>query len=226
MAVEAAQSDLAMLKKMQTNQGDFSFKAEKDHALFHEHQLGEQLNHSVQETRRADFSLLLAMLAADVREQSQFFLSQEKSAPKQACSNNTLRKKFNLPEKLPLALSQIEDIRQFNQAQHINDNKLTELRLSDVLQPKPLCFRDDKQFINSQIVENTSLFTQLKFQQLLINKQQQPKKNQKLSGVNSSNSIADGDNVYNQTLNTRQAVNVNAWLDTVQQSIVKASSVS
>ena len=42
--------------------------------LLHELQLGEQLNESVEQTRRADFSLMLAMLAEDVREQSQFLL--------------------------------------------------------------------------------------------------------------------------------------------------------
>jgi 7,8-dihydro-6-hydroxymethylpterin-pyrophosphokinase len=131
-----------------------------------------------------------------------------------------------LPEKLPLALAKVEDVMKFNQAQHITDNKLTELRLSDVLQPKPLNFRDDKQFINSQVVENTSLFTQLKLQQLSFNKQQMQKNTEQLTGVKSTDSTLDCDNVYNQTLNTRQAVNVNAWLDVVQESIAKTSPVS
>ena len=226
MAVEVAQSDLAMLNKMQTKQSVFSSRVEKDHALLHEHQLGEQLNHSVQDTRRADFSLLLAMLAGDVREQSQFLLLQEKLAPKQELSNSALRKKFNLPAKLPLALAKLEDVRQFNQAQHITDNKLTELRLSDVLQPKPFSFRDDKQFINSQVVENTSLLTQLKLQQLSFNKQQMKENTEQLTGVKSTDITLDNDNIYNQTLNTRQAINVNAWLDVVQESIVKTSPVS
>ena len=226
LAVEVAQSELAMLNMMQTKQGGFSLRTEKDCALLHEHQLGEQLNHSVQETRRADFSLLLAMLAEDVREQSQFLLPQEKSVPTKKQTNSVLRKKFNLPEKLPLALAKVEDVMKFNQAQHITDNKLTELRLSDVLQPKPLNFRDDKQFINSQVVENTSLFTQLKLQQLSFNKQQMQKNTEQLTGVKSTDSTLDCDNVYNQTLNTRQAVNVNAWLDVVQESIAKTSPVS
>jgi hypothetical protein len=225
LAVEVAQSDLALLNKMQTKQGNFSFKTEKDRALLHELQLGEQLNQSVQDTRRADFSLLLAMLAGDVREQSQFLLPQEKETPKQELSNSALRRKFDLPEKSPLALTKIEDVRQFNQAQYVTGNKLTELRLFNVLQPKPLSFRDDKQFINSQVVENTSLLMQLKLQQLSFNKQQMQKKAQQLIGLNCTDSTLDGDNVHNQTLNTRQAVNVNAWLDTVQKSIAKASSV-
>ena len=45
-----------------------------DNILLHELQLGEQLNDSVVQARRADFSLMLAMLAEDVREQSQFVL--------------------------------------------------------------------------------------------------------------------------------------------------------
>jgi GTP:adenosylcobinamide-phosphate guanylyltransferase len=66
---------------------------------------------------------------------------------------------------------------------------------------------------------------QLKLQQLSFNKQQMQKKSHQLVGVNFTGSTLEGDNVHNQTLNTRQAVNVNAWLDTVQKSIAKASSV-
>jgi hypothetical protein len=70
--------------------------------LLHELQLGEQLNECVHQSRRSDFSLMLAMLCDDVREQSQFILP--KSAPIDGTStdikevnNKTLRKHFDLP---------------------------------------------------------------------------------------------------------------------------------
>jgi hypothetical protein len=226
LAVEVAQANNDMFNKVQTNQSAYKLRSKADCALLHELQLVDQLNHSVQDTRRADFSLLLAMLAEDVREQSQFLLPQEKSAPTKEQTNSVLRKKFNLPEKLPLALARGEDVIKFNQAQHLTDNHLIELRLSDVLQPKPLTFRDDKQFISSQIVDNTSLLTQLKLQQLSFNKQQIQKNTEQLTDVKSTNTSLDHDNIYNQTLNTRQAINVNAWLNVVQESIVKTSPVS
>ena len=90
-------------------------------ALLHELQLGEQLNESVVQTRRADFSLMLAMLADDVREQSQFLLPQTPETTPADVTNIALRKQFNLPEKPALALTTLDDVKQFNQVHNIVD---------------------------------------------------------------------------------------------------------
>jgi len=165
--------------------------------LLHELQLGEQLNESVHQARRADFSLMLAMLCDDVREHSQFILPQaDISAVEQSIqTNQVLRKHFDLPEQAPLALKDVEQINQYNQSQLIADNDLVSMQLSNALSPKPLTFRDNKQHIATNILSNTSLTCQEKHTH-----QQAP-----------------------SVLNKRINMNVDAWLKTVQTSLVKSS---
>jgi hypothetical protein len=168
--------------------------------LLHELQLGEQLNESVHQARRADFSLMLAMLCDDVREQSQFVLpkAEESSADQSIQNNEVLRQHFDLPKQAPLALKNIEQINQYNQGQLIADNDLVSVQLSNALSPKPLAFRDDNHHISSNILGNTSLTCQEKHN------------HQQSSAV----------------LNKRMNMNVEEWLKTVQTSIVKSSLVA
>jgi hypothetical protein len=167
--------------------------------LLHELQLGEQLNESVHQARRADFSLMLAMLCDDVREHSQFILPQADNSDvgKDNQTDKALRKYFDLPDKALLALKNIEQVSQYNQRQLLSDNNLISLQLSDVLSPKPLAFRDDKKFIASNVLGNTSLTCQEK------NYHQHP----------------------SAILNKRIAMKVDNWLKAVQMSLVKSSLV-
>lgn len=183
--------------------------------LLHELQLGEQLNESVVQARRADFSLMLAMLTEDVREQSQFLLPQTEEAMAADVTNAALRKQFNLPNEAALALTSLDDVKQFNQVQTIIDNDLANIHLTNAMMPKPLAFRDDKKHIESQVLHNTSLFTQLKHKQAAelskahLNQLQEAQINPSLS---------DTDKPLSQPLN----FNAKAWLDGIQQSLVKA----
>jgi hypothetical protein len=170
--------------------------------LLHELQLGEQLNECIHQSRRSDFSLMLAMLCDDVREQSQFILP--KTAPidgtstdKPQVNNDILRKHFELPEEAPLALKSIEQINQFNQGQLIADNDIVSLHLLNALSPKPLAFRDDNKHIQSSILKNTSLVCQEKHLQI------------------------NEDKVLNKTLD----MHVEGWLKAVQTSLVKSKLV-
>ena len=167
--------------------------------LLHELQLGEQLNKSVHQARRADFTLLLAMLCDDVREQSQFTLPQtDVSLVEQSKqTTQTLRKHFDLPEQAPLALKDMAQINQYNQSQLIADDDLVSIQLSNALSPKPLTFRDDCQHIASNVLGNTSLICQEKHT------------HQQSSAV----------------LNKRINMNIEGWLKTVQTSLVKSSLV-
>ena len=169
--------------------------------LLHELQLGEQLNESVVETRRADFSLMLAMLAEDVREQSRFSLPKAPEPALPVDSDTALRKQFNLAEKAPLALSKLADIKQFNQAQSIIDNEWANMHLSNAMMPKPLAFRDDKKYIAADVLLNTSLFCQLKHQQ------------RQVSATVTLN---------NKPLTPPLDFNAKAWLEGIEQSLVKA----
>jgi hypothetical protein len=183
--------------------------------LLHELQLGEQLNESVVQARRADFSLMLAMLTEDVREQSQFLLPQTEEAMAADVTNAALRKQFNLPNEAALALTSLDDVKQFNQVQTIIDNDLANIHLTNAMMAKPLAFRDDKKHIESQVLQNTSLFTQLKHKQAAelskahLNQLQEAQINPSLS---------DTDKPLSQPLN----FNAKAWLDGIQQSLVKA----
>lgn len=167
--------------------------------LLHELQLGEQLNESVHQARRADFSLMLAMLCDDVREHSQFVLPQTdvSAINESAQSSGALRKHFDLPEPAPLALRNFEQISQYNESQLITDNDLVSIQLSNALSPKPLAFRNDIQHIAKNILDNTSLTCQEKYS----HQQSLP------------------------VLNKRQNMNADAWLKTVQTSLAKSSLV-
>lgn len=167
--------------------------------LLHELQLGDKLNESVHQARRADFSLMLAMLCDDVREHSQFILPQaDVSAVEQAKqTNQELRLYFDLPDQAPLALTNIEQVNQYNQGHLIENNDIASIQLSNILLPKPLAFRDDKKYIASNVLGNTSLTCQEKYN------------HSELSAV----------------LNKRMDMKVDNWLKGIQTSLVKSSLV-
>ena len=170
--------------------------------LLHELQLGEQLNECVHQSRRSDFSLMLAMLCDDVREQSQFILPKTAridgtSTDKEQVTNQLLRKHFDLPEEAPLALKNIEQINQFNQGRLIADNDLPSLHLMNALTPSPFAFRDNNKHISSTILSNTSLVCQEKHAQ------------------------AQEDKVINKPLD----MHVEGWLKAIQTSLVKSTLV-
>lgn len=169
--------------------------------LLHELQLGEQLNQCIHESRRSDFSLMLAMLCDDVREQSQFVLPKSLSADGLPVDNNThdnktLRKYFDLPEQAPLSLASMQQIDEYNQGQLIANNDLITLHLSDALSPKPLSFRNEAKHIPANIIGNTSLICQ--------EKHANPQKD-----------------VLNKPLNMQ----VEQWLKLIKQSVVSSKLI-
>ena len=180
------------------NISDNNISAKSD-ILLHELQLGEQLNESVHQARRADFSLMLAMLCDDVREQSQFVLPKTTDSTTDVTqqTNEVLRKHFDLPEQAPLSLKNLEQISQYNQGELIAQNDLVSVQLTNALSPKPLTFRDDNRHIASNILGNTSLTCQ-------------EKHNHEQSSV---------------VINKRTNMNVEGWHKTVQTSLVKSSLV-
>jgi hypothetical protein len=164
--------------------------------LVHELQLGDKLNESVHSARRADFSLLLAMLTDDVQSHSQFSLPQSANE-ENTINDDVLRKEFDLPDKAPLALDKNHSISTFNQAELINQNRISDLHLSNALSPKPLAFRDDAKHISHDVLTNTSLYCRKKYTQ--------QKNNQQTS--------------YDTS---RLPFDAKGWLNTVHNTIVKA----
>lgn len=161
--------------------------------LVEELQLGEKLNQCVHSHRRADFALMLSMLTDDVRAQSQFKLPQTVQNIKET-TEQQLRKRFDLPEKERLGLGDINEINEFSQANLVQEQQLSTLHFQQALKPKPLAFRDDKHFISTNVMQNTSLYCQQQHKK----QHQQPSQSHRLS------------------------FNVNEWLKTVQTTIVKA----
>jgi len=129
--------------------------------LIHELQLGESLNQCVHHERRADFSLMLAMLVDDAQEFSQFKTPQTPSDLK-VTSDDMLRKIFDLPKQASLSLKSIEQVASFNQVERVIAGELASIRLNDALSPKPLAFRHDKAFIPTQVKTNTTVYCQAK----------------------------------------------------------------
>lgn len=190
MALDAAKQAFNTPLNLEGSTSELS----KSKALLHELQLGEQLNECVHQARRADFSLMLAMLCEDVREQSQFVLPQVELDEK-TLSTSLLRKRFDLPEQAPLALESLEQINDFNQAKDVAENNLINIHLAEAMKPKPLAFRDDNQHISSQIINNTTLVCQAKH------------------AMRKTDAI----------LNTRLAMNAEGWLKNIQMSLVKSN---
>lgn len=177
--------------------------------LVEELQLGEQLNHCVHSARRSDFSLMLSMLTDDVLAHSQFRLPQTEESTK-LTTDETLRKAFDLPKTSRLSLEDLEDINEFSQAHLIEAQQLSTLHLMQALLPKPLAFRDDKFHIEPNVLANTRLYCQQQYQ---LKKQAGSLKDKTNTGTIEESKSEK---------NNRLAFDVNAWLKSVQTTIVKA----
>jgi len=135
----------------------------ENNILINELQLGEKLGKCIHNDRRADFSLLLAMLTEDVREHSQFNLPIIDN--ENICiDEQELRKELNLPNKASLVIENPSDLSRFNQAKKLIDKNLTAIHLEDALQPKASSFYNDAKRISSKVLSNTPLFCQTKYQ--------------------------------------------------------------
>ncbi|MEW6982790.1 VC2046/SO_2500 family protein [Colwelliaceae bacterium 6471] len=168
----------------------------ENNLLIHELQLGEQLNECVHSKRRADFSLMLAMLVDDVREHSQFIVPKSMPALTQV-TDESLRREFKLPDKAPLSIDDYEQISTYNQADLVAEKRMTELRLVNALQPKPLAFRNDNHHIESQVMSNTSLYCQRRHKEK-----------------------------SEAQLKQRLPFNAKGWLSDIQETIVKSSLIN
>ncbi len=167
----------------------------ENHLVINEIQLGTQLNECVHSQRRSDFSLMLAMLTDDAREFSEFLLPEGKEQTNLPAENQ-LRKHFDLPKQAPLAIDELSEIDAFNQATLANNDNMAAIHLANVLQPKAIAFRDNAKYIEANIVNNTNLHCQKRYQRSLEQNE------------NNSPSVA------------KLSFNAKAWLKTVQQSIV------
>ncbi|TPH16416.1 VC2046/SO_2500 family protein [Litorilituus lipolyticus] len=181
----------------------------KKQFLLHELQLGGQLGDSIHQARRADFSLMLSMLADDVREHSQFSLPQSDKNYNSTVSNESLRKLFSLPNERPLALRNMEEVAGFNQGQSAADEFVT-IRLLNALKPNALAFRDDVKHVPTQVMSNTSIACQLRHEEQSAEAAQSSEQHKALY----------------KPLSKPLSMQVNEWLKNIESSITKAPLVA
>jgi hypothetical protein len=173
---------------------------DKNKVLFHELQLGSELNKSIHSKRRADFSLMLAMLTEDVREHSQFFVPKTKFKEREY-SDEALRKAFQLPKKAPLALQNINELEKLSQAHLVAKQQIATLHLQNVLSPPPFAFHDDPSHIPSDVLNDTSIHCQIRLKQQKTSDEKEP------------------------SLNAAAFFNAKFWLDNIQKSLINGSNI-
>ncbi|MBE0363274.1 hypothetical protein PULV_a3449 [Pseudoalteromonas ulvae UL12] len=130
-----------------------------DGILTNEAQLGNQLAISVDENRRSDFSLLLAMLSHDAVDFAQFHLPHEEQPnPYAEISDSTdLRIKLGAGPAQPLAIKPIDFLIGQENAALLQSDGMKQIKLKQYLKPEPLALRDDNLHISSEIINNCEL---------------------------------------------------------------------
>ncbi len=103
--------------------------------LINEIQLGTNLNHAVEGGRRADFSLMLALLSSDLHENIPV-----DTTPIETQSSQQLRAYFEIPASQPLTSTPLCYQRAAKQAQAFHQASLTSARLLAQLQPTALSY--------------------------------------------------------------------------------------
>ncbi|MFY8273275.1 VC2046/SO_2500 family protein [Pseudoalteromonas sp. SSDWG2] len=129
--------------------------------LNNELQLGSQLNKSVCENRRNDFSWLLASLSQDALDFAQFHLPKTELAA-QSLDEQQLRAQLGAPQPRPCAPPTFNVALTKHQCELIAMGARDTLRLQDCLAPTPLAVRDDTKHIPLPVVDNCSPITQAK----------------------------------------------------------------
>lgn len=127
-----------------------------DNILTREDQLGGALAICVSAQRRADFSMLLAMLSQDALDFSQFHLPEEEQQESDK-SESALKKELQIGPAQVLAPADFDMLIGQNNAQCLSQSSMTSLRLSHCLNPEPLAVRDDCKHIPLVVVDNCEL---------------------------------------------------------------------
>jgi hypothetical protein len=127
-----------------------------DNFLIREDQLDSKLAMCVNDQRRADFSMLLAMLSQDVLDFSQFHLPEEEQQEKDN-SEAALKKALQLGPEQILAPAKFDMLIGQHNAERLAHSSMASLRLSHCLNPEPLSVRDNCKHIPLVVVDNCEL---------------------------------------------------------------------
>lgn len=139
--------------------------------LTDELQLGQSLNHAIHQGHRAQFSLLLSMLCADVPDLPQFGLADK---PMMKKSELDLRTQFGLAKPVPLRGPGISADRAKTFAELTAQGLNASVRLQQLLQPTPLCQNDATGGLGQDVLDNVSLKTRLQWMEKLNKTRPEP----------------------------------------------------
>lgn len=146
--------------------------------LTDELQLGSRLNQAVHHGHRAEFSLLLSMLCADVPEWPQFALADK---PLMKKSDVDLRREFGLANPVPLRGAGITAERAKEYSDLTSQGLTSSVRLMELLQPKPLCQPDSTGGLGQEVLDNISLKKRLQWMEQLTKAVPKPVKYEQVS---------------------------------------------
>ncbi|QIZ76329.1 VC2046/SO_2500 family protein [Ferrimonas lipolytica] len=139
-----------------------------DAILVNELQLGDSLNQAVQQDRREDFSLLLAMMVQDVRFQSQFQLGKDEQG-----DNVSVRQQLHLAEPQALVSQYQQEGRTIVNADAFQQGGLVQSRLQNCLQPEAVDIQGQHPYGIQQALNNAEPWVS-KRQQVAVQMQRFP----------------------------------------------------
>ncbi|MCE2593514.1 hypothetical protein K6Y31_01620 [Motilimonas cestriensis] len=136
----------------------------RQHLLTDELQLGQSLNQAIHHGHRAQFSLLLSMLCADVPELPQFGLADKPMMKKPEAD---LRAEFGLGKPVPIRGPGISADRAKSFSELTAQGLNASVRLQQLLQPTPLCQNDPTGGLGQEVLDNVSLKARLQWMEKL-----------------------------------------------------------
>jgi hypothetical protein len=166
--------------------------------LINELQCGETINQAISQARRADFSLLLAMLSHEVTETvgiTEALPAQDMSETAlETVLETPLRTHFSLPQPQPLQSSQETYFRGASIASSFHDGGMAGAKLQNYLQPDALAYLPEQTYqLDELVYHNLSGHSR----RLLANEEIPPHLTQDL---------------YNQLITTRRLSQIHAQL--------------
>ena len=128
--------------------------------LINEHQTGGKLSQAVNEARRADFGLILAMLSPNVLDHAAFALPTDDDSPLEQ-TTETLRARFQVPAPQPFAANDGAMVKQAHQhSELVHSAGITSQKLAHYFNPASLAQFNDKQRIADDVLTNCDLVVQ------------------------------------------------------------------
>ncbi|MCT8986386.1 VC2046/SO_2500 family protein [Shewanella phaeophyticola] len=124
--------------------------------LVNELQIGSRLNGVIEQNRRGEFGLLLAMLSADARDMAQFQLDKDLNV------DQKLRKQFSLPPAQSLVADVSTDIHVTDNAPLFQQQGARQFQLQQALTPEAFVIRDAQPDAMVEVLSNCDELTKRK----------------------------------------------------------------